>query len=326
VVALHSSDLRLREILAAAEHTHPHPEMRCAMCDQGMESFDVELESSRFGRHSMELDLCKSCQVFWFDPGESSRTLDAQEDRPEAVPEAPMSTGKFGGPRERLGGSAADLERWEYVLAVFGLPVEYEAPELRQRPVVIWGLLMVLLTTWIATLVGPIDWIHAFGFVPAEALRWGGITFISSGLLHIGLVHLAGNAYFLWLFGDNVEDVLGPSRLAMLILGAHLMGLSAHGLWGGSPEVPLVGASGAISGLLTFYALRFRRARIALFGPWTFFRFRAVPAWLYLCLWVALQVVILVDQLGGGGTSALAHFGGAFAGLCAWVIWGRSKG
>jgi membrane associated rhomboid family serine protease len=162
-----------------------------------------------------------------------------------------------------------------------------------------------------------------FGFVPAEALRLGGLTWLTSFFLHGGILHLIGNLYFLLIFGDNVEDHLGRWRYLLLILAATLTGDLVHVLAAPQSTVPSIGASGGISGVIVFYALQFPKARLAfLFRYFLYFRWLQIPAWAALVLWMLLQFFTAALQLSGlSNTAATAHLGGAAAGFLLWLKW-----
>src|SRR5207249_4486791 len=110
----------------------------------------------------------------------------------------------------------------------------------------------------------------------------------TSFFLHGGWVHLLGNLYFLLIFGDNVEDYLGRWRYLLLILLAMIVGDALHVLMDPRSAVPVIGASGGIAGIITFYALKFPRVRLGfLFRFWWFH----MPAYFALIMWVLLQFV-----------------------------------
>ena len=164
------------------------------------------------------------------------------------------------------------------------------------------------------------------------------IGLFSHMFLHAGLAHLAGNMLFLWIFGDNLEESLGSLGFAALYLVAGLAAASAQIVAEPSSMVPMVGASGAIAGVMGGYLLLFPRARVdVLFIFVVFFKVLPIPAWLVLGVWFALQV--FSGTLAGGaegGVAYWAHAGGFAAGLLltipAWLrqggpgFWSRSDG
>jgi membrane associated rhomboid family serine protease len=140
------------------------------------------------------------------------------------------------------------------------------------------------------------------------------LTLVTSQFLHGDWLHLIFNMLFLWVFGNNVEDRLGRIRFLpfYLICGA-LAGL-AQGAADADSPVPLIGASGAISGVLGAYLVLYPRVGVwTVVLPFFFLPFR-IPAWLWLAIYLALQVVYLGDSAGGGNVAYLAHIGGFVAG------------
>ncbi|PTQ72697.1 rhomboid family intramembrane serine protease [Celeribacter persicus] len=154
-------------------------------------------------------------------------------------------------------------------------------------------------------------------------------TFLTSMFMHGGVMHIAGNMLFLWIFGDNLEDEMGHGRYLAFYLLCGLAAGMAQYLADPSSRVPMVGASGAIAGVMGGYLLLFPRARVdVLFIFIIFFRVFPLPAWVMLGLWFALQVVAeLGSSAGTGGVAHLAHVGGFVAGVVmATPLWLRLGG
>ena len=125
--------------------------------------------------------------------------------------------------------------------------------------------------------------------------------------------------YFLWIFGDNVEDDLGRGAYTIMLLAGTILGGLAQYLFTPDGEFVLGGASGGISAIILFYVLRFPRAKLAqmFFLVWI-----RIPAYVYAIFWIGLQWLTLQSQLlGETRVSGLAHTGGAIAGFLAWFIW-----
>jgi membrane associated rhomboid family serine protease len=139
---------------------------------------------------------------------------------------------------------------------------------------------------------------------------------ITSQFLHAGWLHLIFNMLFLWVFGNNIEDRLGRVRfLPFYLLCGALAGL-AEALADPGGTVPLIGASGAIAGVLGAYLVLYPRVRVwTIVMPFFFLPFR-VPAWLWLVIFFALQFLFLGDSAssGGGSVAYVAHIGGFVAG------------
>ena len=150
---------------------------------------------------------------------------------------------------------------------------------------------------------------------------------ITSMFLHGSWMHLLGNMWFLWLFGNNVEDAMTRSRFVAFYL---LCGLAAAGLQvfaQPNSEIPMVGASGAISGVMGAYLVLFPRVRVFTLIPLGFFiTSMALPAWVMLIYWMVLQFLGGFSSIGaeGGGVAFWAHVGGFVAGVVLVKVFSRS--
>jgi membrane associated rhomboid family serine protease len=144
-------------------------------------------------------------------------------------------------------------------------------------------------------------------------------TVISSMFMHGGWLHLIGNMWFLWIFGDNVEDAMGHVRFVLFYLLCGLAAAGAQILADPASIVPMVGASGAIGGVMGAYALLYPRAHVHMFIFLGFYMTTAaVPAIYMLGYWFVLQLLSGLPRLGGeqlGGVAFWAHVGGFVAGL-----------
>lgn len=141
-------------------------------------------------------------------------------------------------------------------------------------------------------------------------------TVLTSQFLHGGVMHLAGNMLYLWVFGDNVEDVLGSFRFLLFYLICGTAAALTQSLADPASTVPMIGASGAISGVLGAYILLFPAARITVLVPIGFYLLTPRwPAGLVLGLWFATQVMSsLLAAPGTPGVAWLAHIGGFLTG------------
>lgn len=179
--------------------------------------------------------------------------------------------------------------------------------------------------------------VKAFGFVPARlfhaaevgpgALQLGALGLVTSMFLHGGLLHLAGNMLFLWIFGDNVEDALGHGRYLLFYLGCGVLAALLQGLLATTSLVPMVGASGAIAGVLGAYFVLYPHARVVTVVPlFLLFPLVEVPAFLFLLLWFLLQFwegsASLLDagRAAQGGVAWWAHVGGFAAGIALLLV------
>lgn len=229
------------------------------------------------------------------------------------------------------------------------IPISDENPHLR-TPYVTYALLASLALVWLLAQGAGFDVVALatsvcnYGLVPGELtgrapLGQGvpigprmscdvddqainALTPVTSMFLHGGWGHLLGNALFLWVFGNNVEDSMGRGRFVVFYLVCGLAAAAAHVLVDPASPVPTVGASGAISGVLGAYLILYPRVRVRLLVFIVFFiTIVRVPAWVTLVLWFAYQVVMglpelmAVDPDVSGGVAVWAHVGGFVAGL-----------
>ena len=199
-------------------------------------------------------------------------------------------------------------------------------------PLVSWVLIgaCVLAFLWQISLGGRDGQIAVFalGVIPAVLFEGARLppevvmvppvaTVFTSMFLHGGWMHLIGNMLYLWIFGDNVEDSMGHGRFACFYLLCGVAAVLAQSLPDTRSQVPMIGASGAISGVLGAYLLLYPHARVLVLIPLGFFtQIVRLPAGLVLGLWFALQLVnSLATPPGGGGVAFGAHIGGFVAGL-----------
>ena len=147
-------------------------------------------------------------------------------------------------------------------------------------------------------------------------LEWGAV--VTSMFMHGGWLHLIGNMWFLWIFGNNIEDSMGHLRFVAFYLLCGAAASGAQVLADPGSAVPMVGASGAISGVMGGYLLLYPRIRIhTLFFFFVFVRVIAIPAWFVLGEWFLIQLLGgFASPVGaGGGVAFWAHVGGFVAGL-----------
>jgi membrane associated rhomboid family serine protease len=144
------------------------------------------------------------------------------------------------------------------------------------------------------------------------------LTLLTSMFLHGGWMHLIGNMLYLWIFGNNIEDAMGHVKFIIFYILCGVLAALSHALTDPSSAVPMVGASGAISGVLGAYLLLFPRAQVLVLIPMGMFtRAMYVPAGFVLGFWFVLQLVSGGMSLGrgGGGVAWFAHVGGFVAGM-----------
>jgi membrane associated rhomboid family serine protease len=153
----------------------------------------------------------------------------------------------------------------------------------------------------------PYEIINRVDIGPRNLFPWPA-TIWTSMFLHGGWMHLIGNMWFLWVFGDNVEDAMGPFRYAFFYLAAGTVGALVQAFAMPDSFVPMIGASGAIAGVLGGYIMLYPRARILTLVGWFFID---LPAWFFLGIWFLLQFFTPI----GSGVAWMAHVGGFLAGI-----------
>lgn len=146
-------------------------------------------------------------------------------------------------------------------------------------------------------------------------------AFVTSMFLHGGWLHLIGNMWFLWIFGDNIEDILGHAKYLLFYLLCGVAAALVHVAFNGDSRLPTIGASGAIAGVMGAYLLKFRHSRVVtLVFIFFFITTMEIPAVYILLYWFAVQLVsgfgsIGYSQLSQGGVAWFAHVGGFVAGM-----------
>jgi rhomboid family protein len=153
----------------------------------------------------------------------------------------------------------------------------------------------------------PLEIISLTDFPPTDLVP-PPLTILSAMFLHSGFLHLVGNMWFLWIFGDNLEDRLGALRFVAFYLLTGVVGALAQCLLMPASTVPMLGASGAVAGVLGGYVMLFPRSRV---WSWVVFGFVAIPAWIFLGLWFSAQLLFNASS----GIAWMAHVGGFLAGL-----------
>jgi len=155
--------------------------------------------------------------------------------------------------------------------------------------------------------------------VDADPINY--VTPLTSMFLHGSWAHILSNGLFLWIFGNNVEDSMGRARFLSFYLICGLVAAAAQILADPSSPVPMVGASGAISGVMAAYLVLFPKARVnMLFFFLVFIRVVALPAWVVILYWFGIQLVTALPVLAGAqatvqsNVAVMAHIGGFLAG------------
>jgi membrane associated rhomboid family serine protease len=301
----------------------------CPRCRRATREIRLEIDAL-----AVAVDVCLGCDLALLDPGEVESIPPRAGAEPgsragRARGREPDSLVRFEGTLGPVSGGIAHeelLPAWKRLLAVLGLPVEIESPSEVREPWLTWSLAALLVAVFVVDGSEGGRFTRHLAFVPADWARAGGVTALTAFFVHSGALHLLGNLYFLLTFGDDVEDRFGRWRYAALLVSAGIAGSLVHGWLDPSPEVPLVGASGGLSGVLVCYAATFPWTRLVWFPPpislVTWFARFSMPAIVFLFFWFVMQLFMaLLQNAGATSISALAHLGGATVGMICWVLW-----
>jgi len=202
----------------------------------------------------------------------------------------------------------------------------------RTTPVVTIGLiaLNIIVFVYELSLGRAVDaFMLYYGLVPA-AFSW--MNVITSMFLHGGFLHVAGNMLYLWIFGDNVEDRMGHGRFLVFYLLCGIAAALARTITAPDSTVPMVGASGAIAGVMGAYFVLYPRSRIVTLLPlFFFFQVIEVPAIAFLGIWFLMQFVSGIGSIGAtigrssGGIAFWAHIAGFVAGITGVALFRRPE-
>jgi membrane associated rhomboid family serine protease/Zn-finger nucleic acid-binding protein len=247
-----------------------------------------------FDGSNVEVDLCSKCEGLWLDPKEGKKLLNivlhAGQDKAATFNEKPGFK--------------------SYLFQAFsGMPVEAWNP-VHHRPVLTLLLLAALVFIFVLQLSIP-GITEAFILYPQQFLSGESLwTLITAGFLHSSLAHLLGNLYFLYIFGDNVEDHLGKTRFCLVYVGAIVVSSLSFVIVRYEGDTGVVGASGAIAALMGAYMVVF--PKIKLYFTVLFFPVRLGVTW-YLSFWLLFNIVMML--WGQSGVAWSAHIGGFVFGL-----------
>jgi rhomboid family protein len=216
---------------------------------------------------------------------------------------------------------------------IFALPL-YDDNPIRRAPVVTYFLIGMCVGAFLWQFGQPAKVVaYRYGMIPAVLFGYAHLapplavvppwaTIFTSMFLHGGWLHLGGNMLFLWIFGNNVEDLVGRGRYLLLYLGSGTAAALVQALSTPHGEIPMIGASGAIAGVLGAYLVTYPRANVHTF-VWIvlFFWIVTVPAWIMLGVWFVMQLFSgLVARPGSPGIAFWAHVGGFGTGIILYLL------
>jgi membrane associated rhomboid family serine protease len=183
-------------------------------------------------------------------------------------------------------------------------------------PIVNWILIIANIRVFIYSLTNLEEVVTTFGFIPA---KFSILTLFTSMFLHAGIAHIAGNMWFLYIFGDNVEDAFGHVPYLIFYLLAGIAASLTHYFMNLGSTIPAVGASGAISGVLGAYLIFFPNKNVYISGSYG--RAGMISAKWMLLLWFGFQLFSSIALGAEAGIAFFAHIGGFIFGVIAAFVW-----
>ena len=260
---------------------------RCHPCDESLSVYELS------ERNPLRVEVCRVCAGVWLPHGNLDRALAGHQ----------LSQARRTIDEDRT------WANW-FLQFLTGLPTEFNVSP-RKPPVVTYGLIFVNAVIHFAAPLAAILGVSTVDYASDPArigeLHWF-VTLLTSQFLHTTTIHLLGNMYFLWILGDNVEDVLGRWTYLLFYLSAGVVANVLYALM--ADPIPAVGASGAISGVTALYAVLFRRSKLTfMLVVWQF----KLSAPFYVGIWVAFNLAGWA--LGVPGVGWEAHIGGFAFGL-----------
>jgi membrane associated rhomboid family serine protease len=212
-------------------------------------------------------------------------------------------------------------------------PIGDDDSSVRTIPVVTYGLIAANVLFFLIELNGGDDFIRRWAFIPSQFSRdpvANVPTIFTAMFMHGGWMHLFGNMLYLYIFGDNVEDQFGPVKYLIFYLVAGIAATFAQYFFSEGSNIPNLGASGAIAGVLGAYMLMFPRARVSVL---VIRQIVEMPAIVVIGFWIVLQLFSGVGAIARtdasadqGGVAYMAHVGGFITGLCVAFLFARPRG
>jgi membrane associated rhomboid family serine protease len=279
--------------------------LRCPAGHEHFQAYCVSFEKE-FEKEEVEIDVCPDCKGLWLDAtegGQLRKILTAEQDAKQSAED-----------------SAGGVKTYLFQLFT-GFPIEVYNP-VRKRPALLLTLIYALAIIFVGQFVVGTETVKKFCLVP-QALWTGGQVWgiFTYSFLHAGLFHLLGNLYFLYIFGDNIEDRLGKSGLVLVLFVSTLAGGILHAVTHPQSPMPVLGASAAISGIMGAYLVLFPRVKV--WVVFFFVRFKLGILW-YFGIWVFFNG--LNAFLDAPGIAWFGHIGGFVAGVAAaCALWARLR-
>ena len=295
----------------------------CPICSRTMKEVSIERSKG-----PLALDVCQSCNFVWFDAGECEFAppapaphvlgqIDKSRMTQEQIETLAFLEAQRIAEQERIN-DPEPYEDWKTIPGLLGLPVELDSDPAESTAWTTWLMAFAITIVSVSAFFRLEPIIQQFGLIPEQVWRYYGLTFFTSFFLHGGTWHLVGNLYFLVVFGRAVERDMGARRWLLLLFTAAFVGDILDVLIDPRGDLPTIGASGGISGILAYYTFKspFARLGIMLRFVWV-----DIPAWLCFVIWIGLQIGGAAQQIAGfGHIASLAHLGGVGVGVVFWLM------
>lgn len=290
----------------------------CPICSKELRKFNYSYDSNIF------LDKCRYCGGIWTDGGEVRRIASYLKTDPRVV-----EIGKYFAEHVRKMEDAEDIKNLGEMLSSRVSPAVLFWPKIvvplsddtpRERfPAVTVSIIALCTLTFICQMLlvsEPEAFVRNFGFISGDFFSLGLIT---SMFLHGDILHLIFNMFFLWLFGDNIEDRFGHWWFIVFYFACDIFANILHSIFNWGSPIPAIGASGAISGIMGAYFIIYPTAQVKLF---VVYRIMHIPASWYLGGWFFFQLMagFLSKGIGVSDIAWFAHIGGfVFGGIVAYI-------
>jgi membrane associated rhomboid family serine protease/Zn-finger nucleic acid-binding protein len=271
----------------------------------------------------IEIDGCVECRIAWFDQGEIKNLRTTFGDDGSPMPSSMTPQERHAWRLKHLREDAlAEENRTDAAIIgmVLGIPVPEPVPG-RKRPLyATWG---VAFATAVASIggfaYGVLSSALRFGLIPAN-LRGGRTgTILTHFFVHADPFHLLGNLAYFVIFGTRVEALIGPARMLAILVLATIAGGLLHAAGAPDPTIPLIGASGGISGILAAYVFLRPKSTIRMVFSYRVVR---IPAAGFFAFWIVMQLIGTAAQISNASAvSALGHIGGAAVGVVLGFAW-----
>ncbi len=302
-------------------------ELFCPRDESQMELYRIYLEDEEGNptEEQIEIDVCPTCHGIWFDAKEGQKLSQIMKKNLHQIRVREKIEAEKNARKEKL----RDSHLLYFFQLFTGLPFEEYNP-VRRKPIALYVLMGIMIAIYLSEVtiykISGVEGLNQiflnWGFSPLGFKDGKFYSLFSALFVHSAPspLHLVGNLYFFYTFGDNIEDLLGRGKFLLIFF---IAGIAGNLLWYSfhpTSPIPLVGASGAISGLMGAYMVLFPWVKLWVVIFFTQFR---ISAHIYILFWIGYQLLMMFINAGKGasGIAWEAHVGGFFAGVILALIW-----